>query len=414
MNENLVPVAETFRGRNLSRVLLVLLCVGGVCLLVSLLTGFSAPAGSEMRRQFAFSWLFAFIYFFTVLIGCFFWILVHHATDSGWGILVRRQMENLASLLPWMVLFFIPLFLARYDIWNWIAAKNHVPIDPPLQAKLGYFELHFGTVVIPFFWIRAVLYFLFFGSAAFYFRRTSVRQDSDGDPRWSIQMRGVSFVCVVLFAIFTTFAAFDWISSPDYRWASTMWGVYIFAGSAGAGMALIILVVIALKNAGYLVGVNDEHYQIMGKLLLTFTIFWAYIGFSQYMLIWYGNIPEETEWFLRRNIESWHVLSTAMVVGRFFIPFLYLLFEFTKRDARLLGFISFWVLGMHVLDTYISVSPFLHPNGFQFSILDLLSLLAIGCSLAFLFLRTLGTAPLFPARDPRLLESIRLSNEGTG
>ena len=210
-------------------------------------------------------------------------------------------------------------------------------IDPHLRDKLCYFELHFGSIVIPFFWIRAVLYFAFFSFAALYFRRTSVRQDSDGDPKWSIQMRGFSFPGIILFAACTTLMAFDWFSSPDYRWASTMWGVYIFAGAAGAGMAMIILVVMALKNAGYLQFVNEEHYHIMGKLLFVFSIFWGYIGFSQYMLIWYANIPEETEWFLRRNIESWNVLNTFLVIGRFFIPFFYLLFQYTKRTRKISG-----------------------------------------------------------------------------
>jgi len=113
-----VPRPETFNGRNMSRILLALLSVGAAALLVTLIVGFAAPAGSDLRRQFAFSWLFAFLYFFTILIGCFFWILIHHATDSGWGIVVRRQMENLATLLPWMILFFIPLFIFRRDIWN--------------------------------------------------------------------------------------------------------------------------------------------------------------------------------------------------------------------------------------------------------------------------------------------------------
>lgn len=410
MNPNLVPRAETFRGRNLNRLLLVLLGVGAVSLLVTLLTGFLAPAGSEMRRQFAFSWLFAFIYFFTILAGCFFWIILHHSTDSGWGILVRRQMENLAALIPWMALFFIPLFLARHEVWDWISAKNHVPIDPHLGAKLGYFEFRIGPVTVPFFWIRTVLYLLFFGGAAIYFRRTSIRQDADGDPRWSVQMRGVSFPCLPLFAVALTLAAFDWMCSPDYRWASTMWGVYVFAGSAGASMALIILVVVGLQNAGYLVSVNEEHYHIMGKLLFTFSIFWGYIGFSQYMLIWYGNIPEETEFFLKRNVESWNVLSTAMVVGRFVVPFIYLLFQATKRNPNLLSYICFWVLAMHILDMYITVLPVMHPTGFQISVLDVLSLFAIGCPLAFLFLFTLGRVPLFPVRDPRLLESVKLSN----
>jgi hypothetical protein len=405
-----VPKPETFDGRNMNRILLALLSVGAGALLISLVIGFAAPAGSELRRQFAFSWLFSFLSFFTALIGCFFWILIHHSTDSGWGIVVRRQMENLASLLPWMVLFFLPVFVFRRDIWNWISAKDAPVLDPRLGEKLGYFELHFGSVVVPFFWLRAILYFAFFGLTALYFRRTSIRQDSDGDPRWSIQMRGVSFPGIPVFAACTTFLAFDWFSSPDYRWASTMWGVYIFAGAGGAGMALIIVVVNALRNAGYLRFVNEEHYHIMGKLLFTFSIFWGYIGFAQYMLIWYANIPEETEWFLLRNIESWNVLNTFLVIGRFFVPFLYLLFEFTKRSPKLLVAISYWVLGMHLLDTYVIVLPFVHPRGFQIDILDFLCLLAIGCLLAFVFLRRLGTASLFPARDPRLAESLKLSN----
>jgi len=410
MNHSHVPAPELFQSKRVNRLLLVLLGLGVLFLGVVLTTGLLAPAGSELRRQFAFSWLFAFIYFFTILIGCLFWILVHHATDSGWGIVVRRQMENLAALLPWMVLFFVPLVLFRFEIWNWLTAKDHLEANPALGDKIGYFELHFGSVILPFFWIRAALYFLYFAGAAIYFRRTSVRQDSDGDPRWSIQMRGFSFVGIILFALGTTFMAFDWLASLDYRWASTMWGVYIFAGSAGAAMALIILVVLGLKNAGYLSFVNAEHYHMMGKLLFCFSIFWGYIGFSQYMLIWYGNIPEETSWFLRRNIGSWNTLSITLVVGRFFIPFLYLLFQYTKRTPRFLAFMSLWVLAMHLLDIFVTIDPFIHPTGVQVSWLDWATLFAIGFPLAFLFLRGLGGASLFPARDPRLLESVNVSN----
>jgi hypothetical protein len=411
MNHPHVPAPELFQSHRVNRILLALLGFGGFCLAVVLITGFLlAPAGSELRRQFAFSWLFAFLYFFTILIGCLFWILVHHATDSGWGIVVRRQMENLAGLLPWTVLFFIPLVLSRFDIWDWLTAKQHLDANPALEDKIGYFDLHIGSLTLSFFWIRAVLYFLYFAGAAIYFRRTSVKQDSDGNPRWSIQMRGVSFVGIILFALGTTFMAFDWMASLEYKWASTMWGVYIFAGSAGAGIALIILVVLGLKNAGYLSFVNVEHYHMMGKLLFCFSIFWGYIGFSQYMLIWYGNIPEETVWFLRRNIGSWNTLSIALVVGRFFIPFLYLLFQYTKRAPGFLAFMCFWVLAMHLLDTFVTINPFLHPAGAQVSWLDFATLFAIGFPLAFLFLRSLGTASLFPARDPRLLESVNVMN----
>jgi hypothetical protein len=405
-----IPSAETFQGRNLGRIFFALLVVGGISVVVALAAGFMAPQGSELRRQVAFSWLFGFLYFFTILVGSFFWILVHHSTNSGWGIVVRRQMENLATMLPWVFLAFIPVIFFRHDLWTWIAALKHPNEDPSLRDKLVYFVLQFGSITIPFFWIRAALYFLFFTGATFYFRRMSVQQDSDGDPKRSIQMRGVSFVCLLLFAACLTLAAFDWFSSLDYHWASTMWGVYVFAGAAGSGMALLILVVFGLQRAGYLAFVNEEHYHIMGKLLFTFSIFWGYIGFSQYMLIWYSNIPEETTWFLQRNVGSWHGLSTVLVVGRFFIPFLYLLFRYNKRNTRFLVPICFWVLLMHILDLYVIILPFMHPTGFRVSIFDLLSLLAIGCPLAFIFLKRLGGASLFPTRDPRLLESLKLSN----
>jgi hypothetical protein len=405
-----VPRAELFESRSVNKIVLGLFGVGISCLLITLIVGLVSPEGSPLRRQFAFSYLFAYLYFFTILLGSFFWIMVHHATDSGWGVVVRRQMENLASLIPWMILFFIPIFLVRRDIWDWITAKENPVLDPSLRDKLSYFELRFGALVIPFFWVRAVLYFAFFSLAALYFRRTSIRQDSDGDPKWSIQMRGFSFPGILLFGVCTTFMGFDWFCSPDYRWASTMWGVYIFAGAAGAGMATIILVVVGLKNAGYLKFVNEEHFHIMGQLLFVFSIFWGYIGFSQYMLIWYANIPEETEWFIRRNIESWNTLHTFLVIGRFFVPFFYLLFQFTKRRPKLLMAIAFWILAMHIIDIYIVIMPFLHQKGVEVSIMDLLALLSIGPLLAVIFLVRLGGVSLFPAQDPRLPESLKLTN----
>jgi hypothetical protein len=406
-NHSHVPAPEMFQSKGMNRFLIGLLSVGIISLVVVLLVALIFPGE---RRQFIFSWLFAFLYFFTILIGCLFWILLHHSTDSGWGIVVRRQMENLAWLVPWMFLFFIPIILLRNDLWQWIADIGKPHLAPELKDKLAYFNLPIGSVTIPFFWVRALFYFAYFIGAAFYFRSTSIKQDSDGDPKRSIQMRGVSFVALLLFAVCTTLMAFDWMAALDYRWASTMWGVYIFAGAAGASMSVIILVVFGLKAAGYLSFVNEEHYHIMGKLLFCFSIFWGYIGFSQYMLIWYGNIPEETEWFLRRNVESWNTLSLVMVAGRFFIPFLYLLFEYTKRNSKFLAAISIWVLIMHLIDTYVTIMPFMHPTGVQIDIMDVLCVFAIGCPLVFIFLTTLGKVGLFPSKDPRLLESLKLSN----
>ncbi len=147
-------------------------------------------------------------------------------------------------------------------------------------------------------------------------------------------MRKLGIAGIPIFAFALTFSAFDWLMGLDYKWGSTMWGVYIFAGSAGSSMSLLVLLVTWLRSKGYLKGVTIEHYHIMGKLMLAFCIFWAYIGFSQYMLIWYANIPEETEYFIRRNIASWHALSTLLVVGRFFLPLPLLLLQWTKKTLR--------------------------------------------------------------------------------
>jgi len=196
----------------------------------------------------------------------------------------------------------------------------------------------------------------------------------------------------------------------DYHWFSTMWGVYIFAGALGSSMALLVLVVTALRNAGYLVAVNKEHYHVMGKFMLAFTVFWAYIGYSQYMLIWYANIPEETIYFKIRNTESWHFLSTVLVVGRFFVPFLFLLFQSTKKSVKVICSVAAWMIVMEVLDIYVVVLPSLHQTGISPSIYDVAALAAVGGAAAGMYFRRLISSEVFPSRDPRLAGSLNLHN----
>jgi hypothetical protein len=210
-------------------------------------------------------------------------------------------------------------------------------------------------------------------------------------------------------AVCLTFAAVDWLMGIDYHWFSTMWGVYIFAGAAGSSMSLLVLIVTGLKKVGYLKVVNEEHYHIMGKFMLAFVIFWAYIGFSQYMLIWYANIPEETIYFRLRNTASWWYFSQFLVIGRFFLPFPVLLMQATKK-TKLINYVAAWILVMQLLDIYVIVLPGLHRDGFSPSILDLLSVVGIGGILGWLFFRNIGKSNLFPTRDPRLLGSLKLTN----
>src|SRR5436853_3964139 len=214
-----------------------------------------------------------------------------------------------------------------------------------------------------------------------------------------------------MFALFLSFGAFDWLLGLQYRWFSTMFGVYIFAGAAGSSMSLLVLVITALRNAGYLKNVvTMEHYHIMGKWMFAFCVFWAYIGFGQYMLIWYANIPEETQYFLIRNTESWWYVSMLLVFGRFFGPFVILLIRSIKQHPNQLCLVAAWILFMQLLDFYLVVLPALHGTGVHLSLWDVVALIGTGATLAFVYLRIVGKSSLFPVRDPRLIESLKLVN----
>jgi len=375
----------------------LLLGLGAVVGLVLCLIG-----GIVSPLQFSYSWLFGFIYFFTLCCGCLFWTIVHHATDAEWSVVVRRQLENIALLLIALAIFAIPILLLRHQLFEWM----NIPPgrDSALDSKRQYLNW-------PFFAFRALLYFVLLGGVAFFLRRFSVAQDRDGNPGCTIWMRKVAFAGLPIFGLALTFAAFDWLMGLNYRWYSTMWGPYIFAGAAGSSMSLLVLVITALRRAGYLRGVVTlEHYHIMGKWMFAFCVFWAYIGFSQYMLQWYANIPEETQYYIVRNTESWWPLSLLLVIGRFFGPFAILLLQSIKKQPHRLSMIAGWILLMQALDMYLIVLPSLHGTGVRLSIWDLLCPITIGCSLAFVYLRLVGRTSLFPVRDPRLIESLRLTN----
>jgi len=389
------PEGEYFETTRFSGLSLLLAGGAVVGLLLCLVGAFTSPL------QFSFSWLFGFFYFFTLCCGCLFWTIVHHATDAEWSVVVRRQLENIALLLSALFIFAIPILLLRHHLFEWM----NIPVgkNPVLDSKRQYLNW-------PFFAFRAFLYFVLLGGVAFFLRRFSVAQDRDGNPRCTVWMRKVAFAGLPIFGLALSFAAFDWVMGLNYHWFSTMWGPYIFAGAAGSSMSLLVLVVTALRQAGYLKVVTLEHYHIMGKWMLAFCVFWAYIGFSQYMLYWYANIPEETEYYLVRNTESWWPLSLFLVIGRFFGPFAILLLQGIKKRPRQLSIVAGWILFMQALDMYLIVLPSLHGTGVHLSIWDFLCPITIGCSLAFFYLRLIGKTSTFPVRDPRLIESLRLRN----
>ena len=396
--------------------------------------------GSEsFRGAWSFAWLYGFFFFLTLSLGGCFWTLLHNLTNSGWGTSVRRVMENVGFVFPFMFLFAIPLLFPSVQVFlyewmdkqrditgNWLLGGgaydklHHSPDahDHLVAAKHWYLN-------IPFWYFRFFAYFAILGFIIWRLRKWSIEQDTDPNPGTArlLRSRRASAWGVPCFAVVLTFAAIDWIKGLDYTWFSTMWGVYVFAGSALNSMAVIILVTILLRRQGYFKNVvGPEHDHLMGKLAFAFTVFWAYISFSQYFLIWYANLTEETRYFLLRNTENWNVLSILLVFGHFAIPFLLLIRKDLKqRTGYMLG-VACYLLFMHMLDVYHMIIPERGPSvGIVANgepelwmggawLLDLLAFAIVGCGFVYFLLRNISSAALYPHRDPRILESANVHN----
>ncbi len=412
--DSLPPEGERVEVSKFSKIISIAAVVGGIGVAVSLCI-FLFGGDSDLRKSFSYSWLFACYFFFTIALGGLFWTLLHHASNSGWGVAVRRVMEHLANMLPFAFLFFIPIIFLRgprESLYEWMHLLSIGSDDALLKMKEPYLTMGF-------FFVRIFFYAIALCGIARLLRHWSVSQDATGDVRPTFLARRFSCGFIPIFAIAATFMAFDLLMGLDYTWFSTMWGVYIFAGSALASMAVIILTVTALRHHGYLKGVvSKEHYHIMGKLMFAFTVFWAYISFSQFFLYWYAKITEETKFYVLRNTEGWHFLSLFLVFGHFVVPFVFLLRQGAKKDMRQICAAAVWVLFVHMLDLYWIVIPergpsitagadLVMPGAF---LLDIVAFVAVGASMLYLFLRSIGSYSIYPARDPRLLESARLLN----
>lgn len=355
------------------------------------------------QKQFFFSYLTAFAFWMTFVWGAIFFSFLHHLTGADWSIVLRRILETVMTSIPIMAVLFIPVLLGMFDLYHWSHA-DVVAADPILLKKSPYLNPVFFS-------IRAVLYFTiwFFLTRGLY--KTSLAQDEGADAKQIEKMKRISAPGMILFAFTITFASFDWLMSLEAHWYSTIYGVYIFGGSLLAILSFMVIFGLALRKKGVLADtITVEHYHDIGKFLFAFIIFWGYIGFSQYFLIWYANIPEETIWYLARWEGSWKIVTMVLVFGHFIIPFMLLLPRAMKRNFTALRIMAIWILIMHWLDLYWLAMPSLHHHGAVISWMDLAAFAGIGGIFLWSIMRRYASHPLVPVNDPRLETSIKMKN----
>src|SRR5687767_12348994 len=266
--------------------------------------------GMGHAKQFFFSWLVSFLFFLTLALGALFFVLIQYASQGGWGVVLRRIGETTFVMLPVMAALSLPVFLGMRDLYSWTVpgAAEH---DALLRWKAPYLN-------VPFFLIRAALYFGIWSGIAILYYRGSRGQDVTGDPGVSARLRRLAGPAIIVLALTQTFASVDWIMSLTPHWYSTMFGVYFFAGSFVGFIALLSVVAAAMRRAGLLdTVISAEHLHDIGKLLFAFTVFWTYIAFSQFFLMWYANLPEETVWYQARMEGSWMTVSLVLMAGHF-------------------------------------------------------------------------------------------------
>jgi hypothetical protein len=386
------PIAEPLLDLSRWRMLPNLLIGAGVVLAV---TGAAVNV-----REFGYSWLLAFMFFLSICVGSLFMVIIHHLFDAGWSVPIRRFLEHIAFLLPVMALLWLPIGLLANQIYPWFTADPHT--DHALHNKLVLFN-H------PMFYVMWAVVFGIWTWLTYNLRKWSILQDRDGAARCTIMMRRYAAGGIFLFAITVTLGCFYWMKSLEHQWFSTMYGVYYFAGSVWLTLATAYGITMVLERSGPLRDRLHEHqYYFLGTLLLAFTVFYAYIHFSQYFLIWNAALPEETFWYVKRENGSWWYVGMVIIFGHFFVPFLFLLRIDAKLKATLMVPVIAWVWLMHYTDMAFNIKPVLHPEGFPFRWvwLDLGCMALIGGVLAKVFLKYFSAHAPLPIKDPRLHEAM--------
>ena len=365
----------------------------GIGLVLSILAYLSDPVRSAFNNIILLEFLTS------VGLGALFFVALEHLVGAAWSTPLRRVFEILSSVLLILPIVALPIYFHAHDIFHWTHA-DVVASDLILQQKSPYLNMTFFTIrIVGYFAIWILFYWLL--------SRNSKKQDESKDQKITKTNAKISAIFMPVFALTITFSSIDWMMSLEPHWFSTIFGVYYFSGTVIVSLAVGTLLVVWLNEKGLLVkGIIKDHYYSLGALIFAFINFWAYIAFSQYLLIWYANLPEETYWFLQRWEGSWLYFSVFFMIVHFAIPYFVMLSQPSKMDPKRLKIMSLWLAITHILDLYWIVIPTLSPEGFIFGWIEVgFILLAFGIIMVVFNLKARNTN-LVAIGDPKLKRGI--------
>ena len=392
-----MTTTDVMLGPSMDRLQRMSLIVGVVFLVITAIGLFVDPG------QFFRSYLFAYIYTLGLSIGCLGILLLHHTVGGKWGVVTRRLLESGTRTFPLMAVLLIPVLFGMTSLYLW-ARPEMAEHDAAIKWKAGYLN-------IPFFIIRMVIYFGLWMLYAWILNRKSLEQDRTGDPGLILRLRQISAPGLVVFTLAGTFAFFDLIMSLEPHWFSTIYGALFLVGEMLETFAFLIAILVVLsRRPPFSEILTQRHFHDLGNLMFAFTMLWAYLSFSQFLIIWSGNLPEEIPWYLRRVSGGWGVIAVVLIVFHFFAPFFILLQRLVKRNPRMLYQVAIGMIVIRLLDVYWVVEPAfyqdefpLHKQVFQLHWLDFAAPIGlVGVWIAY-FIWHLKRYPLVPVKDPRLI-----------
>ncbi len=359
----------------------------------------SAAGGAANPEQFFRSYLWAYLFFVGVTIGCMAFLMLQYLTGGAWGVMIRRLCEAATRTFPLLVILFLPIVAGLSYLYPWSHA-NVVAADEALRHKQVYLN-------VPFFLGRAAFYFVGWLVFSLLLNKWSLAQDSEPGQRLQLKLQLVSGPGLLFFGFSVTFMAIDWAMSIDPHWASTMYGLLFIAGQGLSALAFLITMLVLLsRSEPFSSVITHRHLHDLGKFMFAFVMVWAYFSFSQFLIIWAGNLPEEIPWYIERLRGGWGWVALALAAFHFAVPFARLLYRDIKRNFKLLTVVAVWLLVMRFVDLYWLVMPEFRKGEFGVSWMDFLIPIGLGGIWLAAFTWQLPKRPLLPPGETHLEEAL--------